>query len=358
MKNELNQHKRSDKIKWIITGVAFVLVFVMLVGVIMQIFGKGKVKPSEWFKKPETEQTQTSADDIVITPIESNGIELCSAAVPLAAYESYGIDPQSVENVFELSVTYTPANTTFQETDYTISFKNANSTWATGKNVTNYATLQHEDGSKNAVLTVKQAFGEQIIVKAVSQRDNSKMATFTVDYVMNDISGSIADFADIDSSSTITLYYSNGTVNPLGSPNTAYYDFDFGCLLGMAEYGFTLSSTVYRHNFDLENDVSTYETPTIREMIMHLGGEAATNDPTGYWNAACYCMLGGSDPSDMSGGEVFSTSLLGVTRIYQDVNYGDVDDGGCCDSVFLTDWSGFEISATTLTPNNSHIVAG
>lgn len=62
--NELNRHKRNDKIKWVCTGVAFVLIFVFLVGLCMQLFAKDdKYKPSEWFKKTETEQT---------TPIEGD----------------------------------------------------------------------------------------------------------------------------------------------------------------------------------------------------------------------------------------------------------------------------------------------
>ncbi len=56
MKNyELNKHKKSDKIKWILTAVAFGLLFVILAGLCMQLFGNDKIKPANWFKK--TEQT-------------------------------------------------------------------------------------------------------------------------------------------------------------------------------------------------------------------------------------------------------------------------------------------------------------
>lgn len=57
-RNELQRHKRSDKIKWAFTGIAFVLLFVMVVGLCLQLFGTGKVKPSEWFKKEDNEQTE------------------------------------------------------------------------------------------------------------------------------------------------------------------------------------------------------------------------------------------------------------------------------------------------------------
>ena len=59
--NELRRHKKSDKIKWIITSIAFVLVFAFLVGLCMQLFAKDeKLKPENWFKKPE----QTRPEDV------------------------------------------------------------------------------------------------------------------------------------------------------------------------------------------------------------------------------------------------------------------------------------------------------
>lgn len=58
MRNELQRHKRSDKVKWVLTGIMFLLAFVMIAGLILQVFGTGKAKPSEWFKKSDSEQTE------------------------------------------------------------------------------------------------------------------------------------------------------------------------------------------------------------------------------------------------------------------------------------------------------------
>ena len=44
--------------KWLIACVAVFLVAILLVGVMLQVFGKGKVKPSEWFDKPEIAPTE------------------------------------------------------------------------------------------------------------------------------------------------------------------------------------------------------------------------------------------------------------------------------------------------------------
>ena len=58
MKNELQRHKKSDKVKWTVTAIAFVLLAVLLAGVCLQVFGKGKIQPSEWFKKTDKPQTE------------------------------------------------------------------------------------------------------------------------------------------------------------------------------------------------------------------------------------------------------------------------------------------------------------
>lgn len=63
MRNELQRHKRSDKVKWVLTGIMFFLAFIMIAGLILQVFGTGKVKPSEWFKKSDSEQTEQLSDE-------------------------------------------------------------------------------------------------------------------------------------------------------------------------------------------------------------------------------------------------------------------------------------------------------
>ena len=75
---ELQSHKKSDKFKWIITGIAFVIVFVMLAGLCLQVFGAGKMKPSEWVKPSEETQVEEAAFEV--TPKNS------TAAISLTSY--------------------------------------------------------------------------------------------------------------------------------------------------------------------------------------------------------------------------------------------------------------------------------
>lgn len=74
MRNELQRHKKSDKIKWTLTAITFVLFAVLLAGVCLQVFGNGKAKPSEWFKKADTPQA-----DKPLPETDSNEIESAKA---------------------------------------------------------------------------------------------------------------------------------------------------------------------------------------------------------------------------------------------------------------------------------------
>lgn len=57
MNNELDKYKTSDKIKWILTLLAFILVFVMLAGIMLGWFDK-----KEDTEKLETEQALVLSD--------------------------------------------------------------------------------------------------------------------------------------------------------------------------------------------------------------------------------------------------------------------------------------------------------
>lgn len=61
-KQSLNKHMRSDKFKWIISTIVFILLAVMLAGVCMQLWAPDKYKPSEWGADSEKQLTE-KADD-------------------------------------------------------------------------------------------------------------------------------------------------------------------------------------------------------------------------------------------------------------------------------------------------------
>ncbi len=180
MNNELQDHKKSDTVKWILTLVAFILVGIMIIGIICGWFDGAK-KESD---KQQTEQTQTGG--LLVGESKGNGIALMSAVIPTSEYASYGISAQS-ESAVTLTATVQPDNTAENTgVDWAMKWKNASSSWATGKSVTDYVTLTpNGEGfmeSKTVTLNNLQPFGEQIIVTATAQDNPQVTATCTLDY--------------------------------------------------------------------------------------------------------------------------------------------------------------------------------
>jgi len=187
MNNELQEHKKSDTVKWILTLIAFILVGVMLVGIILG-----------WFEKKEsTKETQSTAGQtggMCVEVNQGNGIKMMSAAVPLADYETNGISPQA-ESAVTLTATVKPDNTAENTgVNWDIKWKNVSSSWATGKTVTDYVTITPSgEGyaeSKTVTLANLQPFGEQIIVTATARDNPDVTASCNVDYAQK-----VTDFA-------------------------------------------------------------------------------------------------------------------------------------------------------------------
>lgn len=157
-----------------------VLIVLLLAAIGIAIPSKGFTDWSKFKKNPQVEQPdkpgeeqKPGTDDVVIEQIEASGI-LLSAAIASA-------DESGVTQRF--TATITPSDATNQKVNWSVAFKNAGSEWANGKNISDYVTVTPtSDGSLNADVTCKAAFGEQIIL-TVTSRDNAEAkATATVDY--------------------------------------------------------------------------------------------------------------------------------------------------------------------------------
>ncbi len=209
MKNELREHKKSDKIKWVFTVIAFILIAVFLVGLCLQIFGTGKQKPSEWVKPAEAASV---ADSVVMTDGEARGMRLMSARSVEDTSTAYGVN----SNEFDLSVEYVPSDATNKGVDYVASFKNPDSTWATGKDVANFVQIEKNTSvtvgeMDSAKLTVKKSFSEPIIVKAVLRDNPDIFSTVQVDYVCETL-GIFFKTCDVYDNIPFTVEFYNGTL--------------------------------------------------------------------------------------------------------------------------------------------------
>ena len=82
-----------------------------------------------------------------------------------------------------LEATIEPADAENQEVDWTVAFRSASSSWATGKTVTDYVTVTPtEDGALTATVACLEAFGEKIVITVTSRDNPAAKATCTLDY--------------------------------------------------------------------------------------------------------------------------------------------------------------------------------
>lgn len=177
---ELYEHKRSDKVKWVIS---FILIIALLVGLI-----------GAWIMllKPEAAAPEQEEGGAVITEGDSNGIKLMSAKIAPENYADYGISPMA-ETAYQLTATITPANATNKAVDWTVTWvggrehdggsSEGSSDWSEGKTVTDYVTVTPtSDGALTANVECLQAFGTQVRVTVTSRDNTSVKANATVDY--------------------------------------------------------------------------------------------------------------------------------------------------------------------------------
>ena len=174
---ELYEHKRSDTVKWVLTLISFILVGVMLAGILCG-----------WFEKKETEEEQAGvpAYSFIVGNGEGNRMSLMSVRNSAVTGESVTI-----------TATVEPDNEAENTgVDWTATWKNAESVWASGKSVSDYVTLTPggEDyaASKSVTLENLQPFGEQIIIKATARDDPEITATCTADYAQKPVNFSLS----------------------------------------------------------------------------------------------------------------------------------------------------------------------
>lgn len=187
---ELYAHKRSDKVKWV---VSFLLIFVLLAGMI-----------GAWvlLLKPEKSVPAQDEGGAIIEEGESNGIKLMSAKISPENYDEYGISPMA-DTAYQLTATITPENATNKAVDWTIAWAGyghhddpnagggifesvsaqSEDYWADGKTVTDYVTVTPtSDGALTANVECIKDFGEQVRVTVTSRDNTAVKANATVDY--------------------------------------------------------------------------------------------------------------------------------------------------------------------------------
>ena len=212
---ELNNHKQSDFIKWIIS---FTLIFVLLIGMVASLALGLENRKNENKETPGIEQEETvSASQVLARPMLARGMKLMAAATPTAA---------SGDSV-TLNATVNADITTYNDNVlWECAFENPTSAWANGKTLSDYMSFTVSEDTHSATFTCAQAFGEPIIVTAKSEENPECTATCQLDYVKritsvsdsypNASSASFSRYIRIGMTNTVTanVTYGVGTVTP------------------------------------------------------------------------------------------------------------------------------------------------
>lgn len=162
--NELNRHKKSDTVKWI---VAFALIAVLLVGMAASLIlavNNGKAKPDDVPVQDEI------ANDFTASVQDTQHVKLSMSKAATVAADN------SVSKT--LTATVLPETATNKAVDWTAEWGDENNT----TDVSQYLTVTPaSNGSTTATVTCKQAFTGTIVI-TVTTRESGFSATCVVSF--------------------------------------------------------------------------------------------------------------------------------------------------------------------------------
>lgn len=169
-----NEHSWSDKFSWIITVIALVLVAILSIGILCALF----IQPNE--EKPD-EQTEQAA----VMDGEGNAM-MSGTTYAMPARMVFATTAAEVSNASEgitLTATIQPETAENKAVDWDVAFVNPSSSWASGKDVSDYVTVTPaSDGALTANVNCLKAFGEQIKITVTSRANVNAKAECTLDY--------------------------------------------------------------------------------------------------------------------------------------------------------------------------------
>lgn len=228
----LYEHKRSDKVKWIIS---FLLIFVLLAGMI-----------GAWVMllKPENEAPQQEEE---VIEEESGAAEVRSVALAMqaAAAANGGVSK-------ELTATVYPSDARNKAVDWTLEWLDTEK----ADNLSDYLTLvPSSDGANTATLTCLQAFEGEALV-TVTTREGGYIDTCRVVFVGDPTSLAVSCEEATTASGSFGSYYELGVGNS--------YTFDlvpdnaFGFVGAECNYSYTVtgygSFKVQQQKYSTSND--------------------------------------------------------------------------------------------------------
>ena len=246
---------KSNSNKFWTGSLAVLLVLVIagtaaLVGVLSDGFKNwDKFKPDE----EQTEQTEETADNggAIIGESVGSGVKVMSAKIAPENYAANGVSAQA-ETAYTLTATVLPEKASNKAVDWTVSFVNPASAWATGKTVTDYVTVTPTaDGALTANVECLQAFGEQIKVTVTSRNNAEATATCLVDYAER-----VAGYTLTLTNGGVTISSSDPEYTVTGNSSVSISKGEYTKTVGTVEENFT-GTYVIRGNASFAANMSS-----------------------------------------------------------------------------------------------------
>lgn len=216
--------------------------------------------------------SDTQADEKVDEPITIDKPEDSKDKIyPLGNINFTGASDTAPKSVTVKAKVY-PFNASDKSLNWSVAWKNPNSTFATGKTVTDYVTVSATAGDTTiATVTALQAFGETILLTATSVSNPEVSATVCVDYLriidtiefnLSYTKGGVTQIANFNTDS-----FSNGTTT-----YTIVYDKNDGS--GDAGLGYNVEMT-YNSDIYSKNNVYGVVNLSFLSQIVLTGGSSS-----------------------------------------------------------------------------------
>lgn len=183
--DELRQHKSSDKIKWFLTLIAFLLVGATIAGMLL-----GYLTPRTRDEEPAQQEQEANLNNggLIVNESVDNGISLMSVRLMPNEYASYGVS-KSAESAFIINATITPDYAENQGVSWEVFWLHGGEEFASNNDVNDFITVTpSEESSLSATVECLAPFGSKIVLKATSQDNPSAEAHCELDYAQKVLS--------------------------------------------------------------------------------------------------------------------------------------------------------------------------
>lgn len=173
-----NENSWSERFSWIITIVALVLVAILSIGLLCALF----IQPNE--EKQEEKPAEQTEQAAVIDGEGNAMVSGTTYAMPARmVFATTAAEASNASEGITLTATIYPDSAENKAVDWDVSFVNPSSSWASGKDVSDYVTVTPaSDGALTANVNCLKAFGEQIKITVTSRANVNAKAECTLDY--------------------------------------------------------------------------------------------------------------------------------------------------------------------------------